>query len=46
MGSAKCPGAISSRREPTALNASIVRTPKDLRAAILARAGTVEGEWV
>jgi hypothetical protein len=42
-GKMKDPGEISSRREPTAENARMVRTPRDLRAAILAREGTAEG---
>lgn len=44
LGSAKSPGAISSRSEPTAVNASTARTPSDFRAAMFARLGTVEGE--
>lgn len=42
-GIAKSPGLISSRREPTAENARMARTPRDFRAAMLARAGTAEG---
>lgn len=38
------PGEISSRREPTAENAMMARTPRDFRADIFAREGTVEGE--
>ena len=38
------PGDISSRREPTAENARIARTPRDLRADMLAREGTADGE--
>ena len=38
------PGEISSRREPTAENARMARTPRDLRADKLAREGTAEGE--
>ena len=38
------PGDISSRREPTAENARMARTPRDLSADILAREGTEEGE--
>lgn len=45
-GSANAPGAISSRSEPTAEKARMVRTPRDLSAAMLARAGTAEGEMV
>ena len=40
------PGAISSRKDPTAEKAMIARTPKDLRAAILALEGMFEGEMV
>lgn len=43
LGMMKSPGAISSRREPTALNATMAFTPTDERAAILALAGTAEG---
>ena len=43
FGSANEPGAISSRREPTAEKASTARTPSDLSAAMFARAGTAEG---
>ena len=39
----KDPGDISSRREPTAENARMARTPRDLRADILAREGTADG---
>ena len=44
----KCPGTISSLNEPTAENATIAFTPMDLRAAMLARAGTSVGvmEWL
>lgn len=44
---AKSPGAISSLKLPTALNASIARTPRDLSAAMFAREGTADGliEW-
>ena len=38
------PGLISSRREPTAENARMARTPRDLSADMLAREGTAEGE--
>jgi hypothetical protein len=46
-GITKSPGAISSRRDPTALKAMIVFTPIEDSAAMLARAGTAEGlmEW-
>jgi hypothetical protein len=37
------PGVISSRREPTAENARMARTPRDLSADMLAREGTEEG---
>ena len=37
------PGNISSRREPTAENATMARTPRDVRADMLAREGTREG---
>lgn len=40
------PGAISSRREPTAEKAMTVRTPRNLRAAMFAREGTLDGEMV
>lgn len=40
------PGVISSRREPTAENAIMARTPRCLRAAMFARDGTLEGEMV
>jgi len=46
VGRTKDPGLISSRREPTAENAIMARTPRDLRAAMLAREGTEEGEMV
>ena len=46
VGSAKSPGAISSRRDPTAEKATTIRTPRDLRAAMLAREGTEEGGMV
>lgn len=42
-GMTKSPGLISSRRLPTALNATTARTPICLRAAMLARAGTALG---
>jgi hypothetical protein len=42
-GMTKSPGAISSRRDPTAEKATIAWTPKCLRAAMLARAGTSDG---
>lgn len=42
-GMAKSPGLTSSRRDPTAEKARMARTPRDLRAAMLARAGTAEG---
>ena len=47
VGRTKSPGAISSRRDPTAEKASTAFTPRDLNAAMLARAGTAEGlmEW-
>lgn len=47
-GMTKSPGLISSRREPTAEKANIVDTPRDLRAAIFALEGTLEGamEWL
>ena len=44
VGRTKEPGEISSRREPTAEKARMTRTPSDLRAAMLARDGTAEGE--
>jgi hypothetical protein len=37
------PGGIDSRREPTAEKARMVWTPRDFRAAMLAREGTEEG---
>jgi hypothetical protein len=40
----KEPGEISSRREPTAENARMVRIPKDLSADMFAREGTEDGE--
>ena len=40
------PGTISSLKDPTAEKAMSARTPKDLRAAILALEGTLEGEMV
>ena len=43
-GNTSDPGEISSRREPTAENARMARTPRDLRADIWAREGTAEGE--
>lgn len=42
-GIAKSPGRTSSRREPTAEKARMARTPKDFKAAMLARAGTADG---
>ena len=39
----KSPGRTSSRREPTAEKARMARTPKDFKAAMLARAGTADG---
>jgi hypothetical protein len=44
--SAKSPGAISSRSEPTAEKARITRAPSDFSAATFARAGTAEGAMV
>lgn len=46
LGMTKWPGAISSRSEPTALKATMASTPRDLRAAMLARTGTSEGVMV
>ena len=46
VGSENVPGGISSRREPTALKANMTRTPRDFRAAMLARAGTAVGFMV
>lgn len=43
VGRTNDPGETSSRREPTAENARMARTPKDFSAAILAREGTVDG---
>jgi hypothetical protein len=43
VGSANVPGGISSRSEPTALNASTARTPRDLSAAMFARVGIAVG---
>lgn len=40
------PGDISSRKDPTAEKARTVRMPRDLKAAMLAREGTEEGEMV
>ena len=45
FGNTKSPGAISSLREPTAENAMMERTPMALREAMLAREGTLVGEW-
>ena len=47
-GITKSFGAISSRREPTAENAKIARTPRCLSAAMFAVDGTCVGEieWV
>ena len=45
-GRMKSPGAISSRSEPTAEKARIAFTPRDLRAEIFARDGTLVGEMV
>jgi hypothetical protein len=45
-GMMKCPGAISSRSDPTAENATMASQPRCLRAAMLARAGTSVGEMV
>ena len=47
VGRTKEPGEHSSRKEPTAEKARMTRTPSDLRAAMLAREGTDEGdnEW-
>ena len=45
-GRMKSPGAISSRSEPTAEKANIAFTPRDLRAEIFARDGTLLGEMV
>jgi len=42
----KCPGAISSRSEPTAEKARIAFTPSDFRAEIFALDGTSVGEMV
>lgn len=42
-GMTKSPGRISSRKDPTAENATIALTPSDLRAAIFARVGTEDG---
>lgn len=42
----KSPGAISSRSEPTAEKARIAFTPRDLRAEIFARDGTLVGEMI
>ena len=43
VGRTKDPGEISSRREPTAEKAMMARTPRDFRAAMLARPGMEEG---
>ena len=45
-GRTKDRGGMSSRREPTAEKARMARTPRDLRAAMLAREGTAEGGMV
>lgn len=39
----RSPGAISSCKDPTALNPTMALTPRDLNAAMLALEGTVEG---
>lgn len=44
-GRIKDPGEISSRKDPTAENAMMARTPIDLRADMLARDGTDDG-WI
>jgi hypothetical protein len=46
LGIAKLPGEISSLRLPTAEKEMIAATPRDLRAAMLAREGTEEGGMV
>jgi hypothetical protein len=43
VGRTKVPGEISSRRDPTAEKARMARTPRDFKAAMLAREGTAEG---
>lgn len=43
LGRTNDPGAISSRRDPTAEKARTMRTPRDLSAAMLAREGISEG---
>jgi hypothetical protein len=43
LGRTRSPGAISSCKLPTALNATIALMPKLLKAAMLALEGTVEG---
>lgn len=43
LGRTRSPGAISSCKLPTALNATIALTPKLLKAAMFALEGTVEG---
>lgn len=42
----KCPGSISSRRDPTAENATMALTPMCFNAAMLARPGTSVGVMV
>lgn len=42
-GRQKVPGGMSSLKLPTALNAIMALTPRDLKAAMFARAGTEEG---
>lgn len=39
----KSPGLISSLKEPTAEKAIMTRTPRDFRAAMLARTGMKDG---
>ena len=46
LGMTKCPGAISSRSDPTAEKAMMAWHPMDLSAAMLARAGTSVGVMV
>ena len=46
VGRTNDPGVISSRREPTAEKARMVRTPMNLRAAMFAREGTADGAMV
>ena len=43
VGTTKSSGSMCSCNDPTALNAKIMVTPSDLRAAMLARLGTSEG---